>query len=67
MVLYRQKAVGGRVAVYVDGGTVRYMEAGTQRASRLLEQAPDSVAGVYDGSAKREQIIADLLVVLSHD
>jgi hypothetical protein len=64
-VVYRQQTIGGRVAVAVDGERIRCLDAGSSQARRLLSSCPESVAGVYDATVKREQIVEDLLIVLS--
>ncbi len=66
-VVYRQHVIGGRVAVAVDGDRIRCLDAMSAQARRLLSSCPQSIAGVYDATVKREQIVEDLLVVLSHD
>lgn len=61
---YRTQAINGPVIVAFDGGRVCCLDATSTRARRLLDQAPDRVAGVYDAGVSRETIVEDLLIVL---
>ncbi|MCU0242984.1 MAG: hypothetical protein MUF80_10375 [Burkholderiales bacterium] len=63
----RQRIIGGRVAVAIDGDRISCFDAGSARARKIMAQSPSAVAGVYDSTASCDQIAEDLLYVLSHD
>lgn len=60
----RLRMVQSPMAVAFDGDRVCCLDAGSVRVRRLLEQAPDRIAGVYSPGVARETIVADLLLVL---
>ncbi len=64
-VLKQQARTTAPLVAFVDAGRVRCIDAGRTRAVELLARQPDAVAGVYDHAATREQIVEDLLVVVS--
>jgi hypothetical protein len=63
-VLWRRQTIHGPVMAVLDGDRICCIDAGSQRARKMLVQCPSAVAGVYGTDAKREQIIDDLLIVL---
>lgn len=62
--LTRLRMVQSPLAVAFDGDRVCCLDAGSARVKRLLESAPDRVAGVYAPGVERETIVEDLLIVL---
>jgi hypothetical protein len=56
--------VASPMAVAFDGERVCCLDAGSVRVQRLMEKAPERIAGVYRPGVDRDTIIADLLIVL---
>jgi hypothetical protein len=63
-VIRRSAELGAPVLCFIDGERIGTIDAGCQRAERMLAEKPDACVGVFDQWADRHDLERDILAAL---